>query len=313
MAIPPAKTPTTAVKLDSNVDNNAKTIDTTMKKNPHFLLLASALLLCLSCTFGDETLPAVAPSGPTEIPYEVTAGDGGLTRTTLNGSTQMIFESGDQLEITGTDISGTLSLASTSNEGRTARFSGSLTWSGTGTPADDLALSATLKGNGASSPFTQTGIGATFADAFQKYSLFRTETTGTYAERSFQLRQQSTFVVFTITFSDGTTAGTTFNVTVGDDGDSSIATGTTTTATDGSAVKATFTLALEGGRTLAHGKAVLTAGSAVHEFSFGGDSKTYEKNKYYKADRTVFPFEVVVQSDISEWTPGIGGGGDVEI
>ena len=282
-----------------------------MKKNPLFLLLASVLPLCLSCSFGDETLPAVAPSGPTEIPYEVTAGDGALTRTTLNSSTQMIFEAGDQLAVSGEGISGTLPLVSTDNEGRTARFSGSLTWSGTGTPADDLALSATLLGDGSAG--TQTGLAATFTDAFRQYSLFLTETPGSYALRSFQLKQQTTFVVFTITFNDGTTAGTTFNVTVGDDNTASIATGTTTTADVSGDVKTTFTLALPGGTTLANGKATLTTGSVTHVFPFGGASKMYEKNKYYRADRTVLPFEVVVHSDIGEWTPGSsGGGGSVE-
>ena len=281
-----------------------------MKKNKHYLWCASALVLCLSCSSGDDPLPEAAPQ-PVVIPYEVSVGEVDLTRTALNSSTQMIFETGDQLEITGEDISGTLSLASTSNEGRTARFSGSLTWSGTGTPADDLALSATLLGDGSAG--TQTGLAATFTDAFRQYSLFLTETPGSYALRSFQLKQQTTFVVFTITFSDGTTAGTTFNVTVADDNTASIATGSTTTADVSGDIQATFTLALPGGTTLANGKATLTAGAATHELTFGGASKTYEKNKYYKADRTVLPFEVVVHSDIGEWTPGSsGGGGSVE-
>ena len=281
-----------------------------MKKNKHYLWCASALVLCLSCSSGDDPLPEAAPQ-PVVIPYEVSVGEVDLTRTALNSSTQMIFETGDQLEITGEDISGTLSLASTSNEGRTARFSGSLTWSGTGTPADDLALSATLLGDGSAG--TQTGLAATFTDAFRQYSLFLTETPGSYALRSFQLKQQTTFVVFTVTFSDGTTAGTTFNVTVADDVNSSIATGTTTTADVSGDVKTTFTLALPGGTTLANGKATLTTGSVTHVFPFGGASKMYEKNKYYRADRTVLPFEVVVHSDIGEWTPGSsGGGGSVE-
>ena len=279
-----------------------------MKKNKHYLWCASALVLCLSCSSGDDPLPEAAPQ-PVVIPYEVSVGEVDLTRTALNSSTQMIFETGDQLEITGEGISGTLSLASTSNEGRTARFSGSLTWSGTGTPADDLALSATLKGDGASSPFTQTGIAATFADAFQQYSKFQTETPGTYALRSFSLKQQTTFVVFTVTFTDGTT----FAVTVGDDVNSSIATGTTTTADVSGDIQATFTLALPGGTTLTNGKATLTAGSASHEIAFGGASKEYVKNKYYAADRTILPYEVVVQSSIYEWTPGTGGTDDLEI
>lgn len=309
MATPTARTLKTAGQYKSiNDKNNTKTMNMTMKKNKHYLWCASALVLCLSCSSGDDPLPEAAPQ-PVVIPYEVSVGEVDLTRTALNSSTQMIFETGDQLEITGEGISGTLSLASTSNEGRTARFSGSLTWSGTGTPADDLALSATLKGDGASSPFTQTGIAATFADAFQQYSKFQTETPGTYALRSFSLKQQTTFVVFTVTFTDGTT----FAVTVGDDVNSSIATGTTTTADVSGDIQATFTLALPGGTTLTNGKATLTAGSASHEIAFGGASKEYVKNKYYAADRTILPYEVVVQSSIYEWTPGTGGTDDLEI
>ena len=273
-----------------------------MKKNKHYLWCASALVLCLSCSSGDDPLPEAAPQ-PVVIPYEVSVGEVDLTRTALNSSTQMIFETGDQLEITGEGISGTLSLASTSNEGRTARFSGSLTWSGTGTPADDLELSATLVGYGSAG--TQTGLAATFAEAFRKYSLLQTETTCAYASRSFALKQQTTFVVFTITFEDGMTAGTTFNVTVGDAGNSSVATGTTTTASVSGDVVATFTLALPGGTTLTNGTATLTAGAAIHEFTFGGSSYTFAKNKYYTADRTVTGTGIEMTSDIGTWTPGV--------
>lgn len=282
-----------------------------MKKKKQFLLWVSALPLCLSCSSGDDPLPAAAPQ-PTVIPYEVTVNDGNLTRATLNSSTQMIFETGDQLSVTGTDISGTLALASASNGERSATFSGNLTWSGSGTPADDLELSATLIGNGTAN--TQTGIAATFAEAFRKYSLLLTETPGTYASRSFSLKQQSTFVVFTITFTDGTAAGTEFTVTISDDNNTSIATGTTTAANVDNAIKATFTLALPGGTTLINGKATLTAGSASHEFSFGGDSKEFVKNKYYTATRSVTPTGIVMESgNITEWTPGTGVSGDLKI
>ena len=279
-------------------------------KRPYFPSVAlplAVLALLTACSNGDadEAVRQDDAVRPVTIHYRATAADdAGTTRATLNSSTQMIFESGDELEVTGDGISGTLTLSAASDGERHGDFEGDLTYTGGGSaPADDLDLSATLVGYGSSG--TQTGLAATFAEAFRQYSLLQTETTSAYASRSFALKQQSTFVVFTITFEDGMTAGTTFDVTVGDDGNSSIATGTTTTASVSGDVVATFTLALPGGTTLTNGKATLTAGAAIHEFTFGGSSYTFAKNKYYTADRTVTGTGIEMTSDIGTWTPGV--------
>lgn len=253
------------------------------KKTGFWLLLATAVALA-SCN-SDADLPEKAAgqaSGPTIIPYSVTAG-GEQTRAALNESDQLIFQSGDQLAVTGENISGILTLAEGANE-RTAKFSGELTYTGSGdAPADDLELTATLTG----SADTQTGIASTFADAFSKYSLM--QGTSTYGEGVFHLEQQTSFVVFTVKFTDGTAANTVFNVSITHNGGTEVAKGTTTTTTVGSDIVATFTLALPGGTKLTEAKATLTVDGESQELSFGGSSFTAVRNKYYSAVRTLEP------------------------
>lgn len=253
------------------------------KKTGFWLLLATAVALA-SCN-SDADLPEKAAgqaSGPTIIPYSVTAG-GEQTRAALNESDQLIFQSGDQLAVTGENISGILTLAEGANE-RTAKFSGELTYTGSGdAPADDLELTATLTG----SADTQTGIASTFADAFSKYSLM--QGTSTYGEGVFHLEQQTSFVVFTVKFTDGTAANTVFNVSITHNSGTTVATGTTVTATVGTDIVAAFTLALPGGSKLTGSKATLTNSDDRHEVTFGRNSSEFEfdRNKYYTVKSTI--------------------------
>lgn len=298
--------PWTAVKYNrqlkqSKMKNRRKT------KTPFWLLLLTTLAVGTSCSSeGDEPVGAAeTPAGPQVIPYSVTAGDDAATRATLNGSNQLIFEDGDALAITGTNISGTLTLSEGNGE-RTAKFSGDLNYTGSGSPADNLELTATLTGTSG----TQTGIAATFAEAFRQYSLL--QGTSTYAARSFSLLQQTTFVIFNVTFTDGTPEGTAFNVSITDtNGD--VTSGTTTTDDDSGDIKATFTLAMPGGTALTNAKAILTSsGLAPHELTFGGDSYTFAKNKYYAANRTIAPTGIQMTSDIADWTPVTGVNGSIQ-
>lgn len=264
-------------------------------KSPCVVLLLATLLLGTSCSNNDASDAAQ----PQVIPFEVTAVNAvNTTRATLNSSYELTFEAGDQLAITGTGVSGTLTLSEGAGTG-TAKFTGTLASSGT--PAADLELTATLTG----SEGTQTGLATTFADAFHKYGLLTG--TSTYASRTFHLQQQSSFVLFDIKFQAGIAAGTTFDVTVSDGANASIASSSTTIATVGSDLKATFALALPGGTTLTNAKMTLspTSGTPL-EFTFGGSSYTFVKNKYYTVTRTVTPNAIIVQSDIAEWTPGSG-------
>ena len=275
-------------------------------KTLFWLLLLTALVVGTSCSSeGDEPVGAAeTPAGPQVIPYSVTAGDDAATRATLNGSNQLIFEDGDALAITGSDISGTLTLTTGAGE-RTATFSGDLNYTGSGSPADNLELTATLTGTSN----TQTGIAGTFAESFRQYSLL--QGTSTYADRSFSLKQQTTFVIFNVTFTDGTPASTEFDVSITHTG-GNVTSGTTITDDDSGDIKATFTLAMPGGTELTNAKATLTSGLATHELTFGGSSYTFAKNKYYTATRTVTPTGIQMTSDIADWTPVTGVSGSVQ-
>jgi hypothetical protein len=264
-----------------------------MKTNKHFLWLPvmAALLLCTSCSSDDaETSVPTAPAAPegTIIHYVATVGDDGVTRATLNSSKQYEFESGDQLVITGTNISGTLTIQA-GDVGKTtgATFEGDLTYTGSGTPADDLELQAVLVSTSdamtsltyASATYPTTAIASTLAEAVQKYSHLTATTT--YAAKSFLLQQQTAFLNFTVTLTDGTTASTALDITI-KNGGSAVRTGSVTTVDD-SGIKAKFVAAMAPGTTMSSATFQLGTKSAV---SFGGTT-TLAANKIYNISKTI--------------------------
>ena len=262
-----------------------------MKTNKHFLWLPvmAALLLCTSCSSDDaETSVPTAPAAPegTIIHYVATVGDDGVTRATLNSSKQYEFESGDQLLITGTDISGTLTLTTGAGTA-SATFEGDLTYTGSGTPADNLTLNAVLVSTAnqmtsltyASATYPTTAIASTLAEAVQKYS--HLTGTSTYAAKSFLLQQQTAFLNFTVTLTDGTTASTALDITI-KNGGSTVRTGSVTTVDD-SGIKAKFVAAMAPGTTMSSATFQLGTKSAV---SFGGTT-TLAANKIYNISKTI--------------------------
>ena len=86
-----------------------------MKKNMIFsgaMSWMTALLLCTACSSDDvatDKAAAAVPEGKV-IHYTATVGEGDETRATLNSSKKYEFQTGDKLVITGTDISGELTL-----------------------------------------------------------------------------------------------------------------------------------------------------------------------------------------------------------
>ena len=263
-----------------------------MKTNKHFLWLPvmAALLLCTSCSSDDaETSAPAAPAAEgTIIHYVATVGDGDVTRATLNSSKQYEFQTGDQLQITGTNISGTLTLQA-ADAGKTtgATFEGDLKYTGGGTPADDLELQAVLVSTAnqmtsltyASATYPTTAIAPTLAEAVQKYSHLTGTTT--YAAKSFSLTQQTAFLNFTVTLTDGTTASSALDITI-KNGGSTVRTGSVTTADD-SGIKAKFVVAMASGTTMSSASFQLGTKSAV---SFGGTT-TLAANKIYNISKTI--------------------------
>jgi hypothetical protein len=272
---------------------NKRTKKTTMKKNNLFHLLSSvaALFLLASCSSDDETVSSVVPATPnvpvgTIIHYVATVSGATDTRATLSGSKQYEYQTGDVLRITGTDISGDLSLtagAGTAN----ATFEGDLTYTGSGTPANDLELHAVLVGISnqmttltyASAEYPTTAIASSLSDAVEQYSHFTA--TSTYAAKAFSMAQQTSFLNFTVTLKDGTAAGTALDITI-NNGGSAVRTGSVTTVSDGG-VKAKFVAALPAGTTMSSANFQLGTKNAV---SFGGTT-TLVANKIYNISKII--------------------------
>ena len=270
-----------------------------MKKNMIFqgaLSVMTALLLCTSCSSDDLTTDRVAPVAPVGkvIHYTATVGEGDETRATLNESKKYVFQAGDKLVITGTDISGELTLATGAGTA-SATFSGDLTYEGSGTPADDLTLNAVLESTSkpndmtltyASAEYPSTAIASASTDiaarqaAVEKYSYFTA--TSTYADRSFTVSQQTSFLDFTVTFEDGTTSETEFTIDIKNGGET-VRTGSVTTATESDKVVAHFVAAMPKGTVMSSATVQLGSKAAI---SFGG-STTLAANKIYNISKTV--------------------------
>ncbi|MBQ3699242.1 MAG: hypothetical protein II886_04955 [Prevotella sp.] len=253
----------------------------------------AAVLLFAACSGDDQNVaPVTEPETPagkgTVIHYSATVSDGTTTRATLNGSNEYVFQTGDKLTITTADGTLTGDLTLTEGDGTaTATFAGDLTYNGEGTPADNLELQAVLVSTSnamptltyASAEYPTTAIASTLAEAVQKYSYFKA--TSTYAAKSFSMDQQTSFLNFTVTLTDGTTAGTALDITI-TNGGSTVRTGSVTTVDD-SGIKAKFVAAMPAGTTMSSATFQLGSKSAV---SFGGTT-TLGANKIYNISKTI--------------------------
>jgi len=282
-----------------------------MKKNMIFsgaMSMMTALLLCTACSSDDVTTDkatAAVPEGKV-IHYTATVGEGDETRATLNGEKKYEFQEGDKLVITGTNISGELTLATGAGTA-SATFSGDLTYTVEGTPANDLELKAVLVStNNAMTTLTYdaaeyptTAIVSTMAEAVEKYSHFTA--TSTYGAKNFTVSQQTSFLNFTVTFSDGTAANTDFDIVI-KNGGSTVRTGSVTTAEVDSKVVAQFVAAMPKGTTMSSATVQLGTKSAI---AFGGTT-TLAANKIYNIKKTVAP-SVPENALSGQFTVGMDG------
>ncbi|MBO7136843.1 MAG: hypothetical protein J6V92_00020, partial [Bacteroidaceae bacterium] len=263
-----------------------------MKRHIPILLFAIiSLLLNTSCSKDDVTSGESTEPKGSVIHYSATVSDGSNTRATLTtgGSKQYIFETGDVLRITGTGISGDLTLTEGAGTG-SATFEGDLTYNGTGTPDATLPLKAVLVStNNAMSTLTYeaatyptTAIASTLAEAVQKYSYFKA--TSTYGAKNFTLDQQSAFLNFTVTILDGTSTGDLLSIDI-NNGSASARTGTVTTATSGSDIVAKFVAVFPVGTTMSNASVQLGSKAAI---PFGG-STALAANMIYNIKKTIYP------------------------
>ena len=261
-----------------------------MKRHIPILLFAIiSLLLNTSCSKDDVTSGESTEPKGSVIHYSATVSDGSNTRATLNDGKKYIFETGDILRITGTNISGDLTLTEGAGT-NSAIFEGDLTYTVSGTPDASLELNAVLVStNNAMSALTYeaatyptTAIASTLAEAVQKYSYFKA--TSTYGAKSFTLDQQSAFLNFTVTILDGTSTGQSLSIDI-NNGGTSVRTGTVTTATSGSDIVAQFVAVFPVGTTMSNASVQLGSKAAI---PFGG-STALAANKIYNIKKTIYP------------------------
>ena len=261
-----------------------------MKRHIPILLFAIiSLLLNTSCSKDDVTSGESTEPKGSVIHYSATVSDGSNTRATLDDKKKYIFETGDILRITGTNISGDLTLKTGAGT-NSAIFEGDLTYTVSGTPDASLELKAVLVStNNAMSTLTYeaatyptTAIASTLAEAVQKYSYFKA--TSTYGAKNFTLDQQSAFLNFTVTILDGTSTGDPLSIDI-NNGGTSVRTGTVTTATSGSDIVAQFVAAFPVGTTMSNASVQLGSKAAI---PFGG-STALAANKIYNIKKTIYP------------------------
>ena len=261
-----------------------------MKRHIPILLFAIiSLLLNTSCSKDDVTSGESTEPKGSIIHYSATVSDGSNTRATLDDDKKYIFETGDILSITGTSISGDLTLKNGAGT-NSATFEGDLTYTGSGTPDASLELKAVLVSTSnemstltyESATYPATAIASTLAEAVQKYSYFKA--TSTYGAKSFTLDQQSAFLNFTVTILDGTSTGQSLSIDI-NNGGTSVRTGTVTTATSGSDIVAQFVAVFPVGTTMSSASVQLGSKAAI---PFGG-STALAANKIYNIKKTIYP------------------------
>ena len=258
------------------------------------LPLMAALLLTASCSDKTDEISKTEPA-PKGIPYTVTVNTDASTRATIGesgGVKKYLFETNDALHVQNSDgtVYGILLISDASAGKNTgATFSGTIY----GSPTDETVLNATLvsmnhqvvtfdvDGKVTGYNYLATAIGSNIEEATQKFSVFTGSST--YGSKSFSLSQQSAFLCFDITLTDGTATGASLVAKVNNDG-SEVRSATIETVTEGGKVKAKFvaafpTSATYGGTTTLSG-ATVQLGSKT-PISFGG-STALARNNYYQ-------------------------------
>lgn len=296
------------------------------------LPIAIAFVMTACSSDDNNTEKAESDQSVKIIPYMVTVNGETSTRATVDGDLKKLyFAAGDKLYISGTNISGVMDIQTGAGTA-SATFSGSLTYTGGGTPASDLTLNATLvsaqQNDGAEVTIAAnktvtvnygTALCADVNEAIQKYSLLTGSST--YSAKSFTLTQQTAFLNFTITLSDGTATSTDVTATVDNVGGSA-RTGSITTVTEDEKIVAKF-VAPVATQTLTNATISLNGSSPV---IFVGSkaltAKVYHVKRTFhdlKKASAVIPASgnlIVYQSDNSNTTSNsitIGAGGELTL
>ena len=277
------------------------------------LTLLSAVLL-LSCQ--KEPLAPTEPDGPdvqitSVIHYRATVGEGQQTKASLNTQNQYIFETGDQLYVTsGDDMYGILNLVAGAGD-PTGTFEGDLMCLNDFVPGDATSLSATLvsrddkihtcaDGKITGTEYPTSGdysFASSFAEAVRFFSNFTA--TNDFGAHAFSLEQQSSFLVFSITFDDAeastiTASGSSTITATISNGGSPVRSGSVTVEDVDFANQVNFVAAFPSlPATTLHNASVsfATQGASPETISTDSDiatgsSVTLQKNMYYEISRS---------------------------
>jgi hypothetical protein len=249
-----------------------------------FLLLIAAFIISACSSDNDffENLPQTEQEIQGQIiHYSAKVDKKNVMRVALDGDTNYIFEVGDKLVITGTNISGELTInEEDAGKSTGATFEGDLIFTGDGLPADDLELTAKLQSTSMTSAVVDysVAIAPTLNELVQKFSSLTA--TSTYAEKSFSLDQNSTFIEYNFTFNDGSTDDGEYIATISDESETPYNAASEVTVAEG---VAHFYAAFEGGVTLKNAKVSING----KDFSFGSSSTTLDANKIYHVTRVL--------------------------
>lgn len=280
-----------------------------LKYFAYLLLPAFLLLSCNTEPQGPEIPEEIQGQVTSVIHYSATVGDGFLTRAGLNNVNQYVFESGDQLYVVDTDgdganMYGILNLVAGAGDIR-GTFEGDLMCLGGYEPADADALSATLvskndkihthaDGKITGTTYPSSGADAfapTFKDAVSRFSDFKAQ--NTFGAHRFSLEQNSTFLIFSVTFnateagiinSSGTITATLTN------GGSSVRSGDVSVSNIDFSKQANFVAAFPGkpsGFNLQGAKiAFATIGGTDIVIFEGISNASLQANQYYEVTRS---------------------------
>lgn len=249
-----------------------------------FLITALIMSACSSENdFFESPLQNDQPEVPsTIIHYSANVAKKEMRATLDNVNNVYVFEVGDKLVITGTNISGELTIHDEDAGNTSGTFEGDLVYVGEGMPAADLELTAVLQSTHMESAEVDysVAIDETLNDVVEKFSSLTA--TSTYEEKSFSLAQNSTFVEFNITFNDASTEDGEYVATISDENDTPYAAAATVTVADG---VASFYAAFPGDQVYKNPSVTINGKSCI----FGSMSTELAANMVYHVTRVVQP------------------------
>lgn len=275
-----------------------------------YLLLPAALLLSCNRQEPKELqLPVDVVGNVTSvIHYSATVGEGILTRAGLNNVNQYVFESGDQLYVLdatgGTKMYGILNLVAGAGDIR-GTFEGDLMCLDNYEPANADGVSATLvsrndkihtcaNGKVTGTAYPSSGadtFAPSFAEAIRRFSDFTSQST--FGAHRFTLQQNSSFLIFSITFNGDETAiigsSTTINATLTNSG-SPIRTGEVSVENIDFSDQANFVAAFAAkpsGISLQGAEIAFTTSGGTPIVAFNNIANaTLQANQYYEITRS---------------------------